>query len=247
MFKHTFNHKTMKQIFYPANERGTNDLGWLKAKFSFSFASYYNPEKVHFGTLRVLNDDIIAGGAGFGRHPHDNMEIITIPLAGALEHKDSMGNVGVITAGEVQVMSAGTGVEHSEYNHSKTEAANTLQIWLFPKVRNIGPRYDQKNFKDKLKLNQLTTLVSPEKNNNDTLWINQDATFSMGSFEAKKKIKYEIKTPGNGVYIFVLDGSMKINGQALNKRDALGVYDTDSITIETQADSQLLIMDIPML
>jgi redox-sensitive bicupin YhaK (pirin superfamily) len=237
----------MKQIFYPAKERGTNDLGWLKANFSFSFASYYDPAKVHFGALRVLNDDVIAGGTGFGRHPHDNMEIITIPLSGALEHKDSMGNIGVITAGEVQVMSAGTGVEHSEYNHSKTEAANTLQIWLFPKARNIEPRYDQKNFKEKLKLNQLTTLVSPDKSNSDALWINQDATFSMGSFEAKKTIKYEMKTPGNGVYVFVLDGSLKINGQLLNKKDALGVYDTSSITIETEAESQLLIMDIPML
>jgi quercetin 2,3-dioxygenase len=247
VFEHVFNQSAMKQIFYPANERGTNDLGWLKANFSFSFASYYDPAKVHFGALRVLNDDIIAGGTGFGRHPHDNMEIITIPLSGALEHKDSMGNVGVITAGEVQVMSAGTGIEHSEYNHSKTEAANTLQIWLFPKVRNIEPRYDQKNFKDKLNLNQLTTLVSPDKGNNDTLWINQDATFSMGNFEAKKTINYEIKTTGNGVYIFVLDGSLKINGQVLNKRDALGVYDTVSITIETEAESQLLLMEVPML
>jgi len=237
----------MKQIFYPANERGTNDLGWLKANFSFSFASYYDPSKVHFGALRVLNDDIIAGGTGFGRHPHDNMEIITIPLSGALEHKDSMGNVGVIAAGEVQVMSAGTGVEHSEYNHSKTEAANTLQIWLFPKIRNIQPRYDQKNFKDKLKFNQLTTLVSPDKNNTDALWINQDAIFSMGRFEAAKTINYEIKTLGNGLYIFVLDGSLKINDQLLNKKDALGVYDTGSITIETQAESQLLLMEVPML
>lgn len=237
----------MKQIFYPANERGTNDLGWLKAKFSFSFASYYNPEKVHFGALRVLNDDIIAGGTGFGRHPHDNMEIITIPLSGALEHKDSMGNEGVISAGEVQVMSAGAGVEHSEYNHSKSEAANTLQIWLFPKVRNIQPRYDQKNFKDKLKLNELTTLVSPDKSNNQALWINQDATFSMGDFEAKKQINYPIKHPGNGVYLFVIEGSVKINGQFLNKRDALGVYDTSSIVIDTEAESRLLIMDVPML
>lgn len=237
----------MKQIFYPANERGTNDLGWLKAKFSFSFASYYNPEKVHFGALRVLNDDIIAGGGGFGRHPHDNMEIITIPLSGALEHKDSMGNIGVISAGEVQVMSAGTGIEHSEYNHSATEAANTLQIWLFPKLRNIQPRYDQKNFKEQLKQNELTTLVSPDKNDSNALWINQDATFSMGNFEAEKTINYEIKTPGNGVYIFLIEGSLKINDQTLNKRDALGVYDTGSITIETQADSRLLIMDVPML
>jgi redox-sensitive bicupin YhaK (pirin superfamily) len=236
----------MKQIFYPANERGTNDIGWLKAKFSFSFGPYYNPEKVHFGALRVLNDDIIAGGQGFGRHPHDNMEIITIPMSGALEHKDSMGNTGVITAGEVQVMSAGTGIEHSEYNHSQTEPANTLQIWLFPKERGIAPRYDQKSFTSVLKPNRLTTLISPVKSD-DTLWINQDATFSMGDFEPQKQINYEIKTPGNGVYIFVIEGSIKINGQSLNKRDALGVYDISSITIDTEAKSRLLIMDIPML
>lgn len=236
----------MKQIFYPANERGTNDIGWLKAKFSFSFGHYYNPEKVHFGALRVLNDDIIAGGQGFGRHPHDNMEIITIPMSGALEHKDSMGNTGVITAGEVQVMSAGTGIEHSEYNHSLTEAANTLQIWLFPKERDITPRYDQKSFTGALKPNQLTTLISPVKSE-ETLWINQDATFSMGKFEPQKQINYEIKTPGNGVYVFVIEGAVKINGQNLNKRDALGVYDISSITIDTEAESQLLIMDVPML
>jgi redox-sensitive bicupin YhaK (pirin superfamily) len=236
----------MKQIFYPANERGTNDIGWLKAKFSFSFGPYYNPEKVHFGALRVLNDDIIAGGKGFGRHPHDNMEIITIPMSGALEHKDSMGNTGIIAAGEVQVMSAGTGIEHSEYNHSLTEAANTLQIWLFPKEKGIAPRYDQKNFTSTMKPNQLTTLVSPVKSD-DTLWINQDATFSMGDFEPQKQINYEIKTPGNGVYIFVIDGSVKINGRNLNKRDALGVYDISSITIDTETKSRLLIMDIPML
>ncbi|HWZ15829.1 MAG TPA: pirin family protein [Mucilaginibacter sp.] len=236
----------MKQIFYPANERGTNDIRWLKAKFSFSFGHYYNPEKVHFGALRVLNDDIIAGGQGFGRHPHDNMEIITIPISGALEHKDSMGNTGVITAGEVQVMSAGTGIEHSEYNHSLTEPANTLQIWLFPKERDIRPRYDQKSFTGALKPNQLTTLISPVKSS-ETLWINQDATFSMGDFEPKKQINYDIKTPGNGVYVFVIEGSVKINGQNLNKRDALGVYDMSSITIDTEAESRLLIMDIPML
>jgi len=235
----------MKQIFYPANERGTNDLGWLKANFSFSFGPYYNPDRVHFGVLRVLNDDIIAAGRGFGFHPHDNMEIITIPIAGALEHKDSMGNTGVITAGEVQVMSAGTGIHHSEYNHSKTEAANTLQIWLFPKELNVEPSYDQKSFTGLMKDNELTTLISPLKSEN-TLWLNQDATFSMGDFDAQQTINYEIKTPGNGVYVFLLDGALKINGQTLNKRDALGVYDISSILIETEAKSRLLIMDIPM-
>jgi redox-sensitive bicupin YhaK (pirin superfamily) len=236
----------MKKIYYPANERGHNDIGWLKANFSFSFGPYYDPEKVHFGVLRVLNDDIIAGGTGFGTHPHDNMEIITIPISGALEHKDSMGNIGVINAGEVQVMSAGTGVTHSEYNHSQTEAANTLQIWLFPKERNIKPRYDQKNFTDVLKLNQLTTVISPDKSA-DTLWINQDATFSLGDFEAGKQINYEVKNSENGVYIFVIDGAAKADDTILNKKDALGVYNTSSITIETTAKSRLLLMEIPML
>ena len=235
----------MKQIFYPASGRGTNDLGWLKANFSFSFGPHYDPAKVRFGVLRVLNDDIIAPARGFGMHPHDNMEIITIPLSGTLEHKDSMGNHGIISAGEVQVMSAGTGVQHSEFNHSATEEVNTLQIWLYPKKMNIEPRYDQKNFTGKLKINELTTLVSPIKSE-DTLWINQDATFSTGTFEAGKTVNYEIKDPGNGVYVFVLDGALKINGEALNKKDAMAVYDTSSINIETTANSRMLIMDVPM-
>jgi len=235
----------MKTIFYPENERGKNNIGWLKANFSFSFASYYDPNKVNFGVLRVLNDDIIAGGTGFGTHPHDNMEIITIPLEGGLEHKDSMGNTGVIRAGEVQVMSAGTGVYHSEYNASRTEEAKTLQIWLFPKERDIQPRYDQKDFKGLFKTNQLTTLISPVKSP-DTLWLNQDATFSMGDFEAGTSLNYDIKTPGNGAYVFVIEGSVKINSTVLNKRDALGVYDTSSFTIEPEDFSRFLIIDIPM-
>lgn len=235
----------MKTIFYPESERGHNDIGWLKANFSFSFASYYNPDKMNFGVLRVLNDDIIAAGRGFGSHPHDNMEIITIPLKGGFEHKDSMGNTGVVNAGEVQVMSAGTGVYHSEYNASHTEAANTLQIWLFPKERNIQPRYDQMSFKDRFKLNEFTTLISPQ-NSEDTLWINQDATFSMGEFEAGQTINYDIKTKGNGAYVFVLDGAAKINNQVLNKKDALGVYDTSSLTIIAEEPSRFLIIDVPM-
>ena len=235
----------MKKVFHPANERGHNDIGWLKANFSFSFGPYYNPAKVHFGALRVLNDDIIAGGTGFGTHPHDNMEIITIPISGALEHQDNTGGKGVISAGEVQVMSAGTGLQHSEYNHSKTEAANTLQIWLFPKEMNIEPRYDQKNFKDELKQNQLTTLVSPDKNG-DALWINQDAIFSMGDFDAGQSLTYDIKIPGNGVYTFFIEGSADVEGTTLNKRDAIGVYDTSSFTIETKSQSRLLIMEVPM-
>ncbi|HTK18095.1 MAG TPA: pirin family protein [Mucilaginibacter sp.] len=235
----------MKKTIHPANERGHNDIGWLKANFSFSFGPYYNPAKVHFGALRVLNDDIIAGGSGFGTHPHDNMEIITIPISGALEHRDSMGNIGVITAGEVQVMSAGTGIQHSEYNHSKTEDANTLQIWLFPKEMNIEPRYDQKSFIEDLKPNQFTTLVSPVKGG-EALWINQDAIFSMGDFEPEQLVKYDIQIPGNGAYIFVIEGQIAVEGTNLNKRDALGVEEVSSFAIETLKQSRILIMEVPM-
>ncbi|WP_345333552.1 pirin family protein [Mucilaginibacter defluvii] len=235
----------MKKIFHPADKRGYNDIGWLKAKFSFSFGPYYDPEKIHFGALRVLNDDIIGRGRGFGAHPHDNMEIITIVLDGALEHKDSMGNVGIIKAGEVQVMSAGTGITHSEYNPLRDKDTSSLQIWVFPKEQNIKPRYDQKSFTDALKLNELITLVSPDRHS-EALWINQDATFSMGEFEAEKRIKYDIKTLGNGAYFFLLEGSVEIDGTTLNKRDALGVYDTSSVTIETVAHSRLLILEVPM-
>lgn len=235
----------MKKTIHPANERGHKDIGWLKANFSFSFGPYYNPARVHFGALRVLNDDIIAGGGGFGTHPHDNMEIITIPISGALEHRDSMGNTGVITAGEVQVMSAGTGIQHSEYNHSKTEEANTLQIWLFPKELNIEPRYDQKSFIEDLKPNQFTRLVSPVKDG-EALWINQDAIFSMGDFEPGQQVKYEIQIPGNGAYVFVIDGKIAVEGTELNKRDALGVEDISSFTLETLKQSRILIMEVPM-
>jgi redox-sensitive bicupin YhaK (pirin superfamily) len=236
----------MKHIVYPANERGHNDIGWLKANFSFSFGPYYNPDKVSFGALRVLNDDIIAAGRGFGAHPHDNMEITTIVLEGALEHKDSMGNSGMINAGDVQVMSAGTGVTHSEFNPSPDHETQSLQIWIFPKVRNIQPRYDQKNFKGLLVKNKLTTLVSPDKSP-DTLWLNQDTTFSTGFFDAGQQIDYTIKTPGNGAYIFVLEGSVNISDIKLNKRDAIGVYDTSSITANTDTEARLLIIEVPML
>jgi len=235
----------MKTIFYPENERGKNDIGWLKANFSFSFGPYYNPELMSFGALRVLNDDTIAGGKGFGLHPHDNMEIVTIPLEGGLEHQDNMGNKGVINAGDVQVMSAGTGVYHSEYNASATDVAKTLQIWLFPKERNVAPRYDQKSFINEFKRNELTTLVSPDRSEGN-LWLHQDATFSMGTFEAGKLLNYTIKTPGNGAYVFLLDGRAKINGTELNKRDAMGVYDSSSFTIEAEEESRYLIIDVPM-
>ncbi len=235
----------MEKIFYPANERGHSDLGWLQSDFSFSFGPWYNPEKVHFGMLRVLNDDTVAPAKGFGMHPHDNMEIITVMLSGTLEHRDNMGNIGQIKAGEVQVMSAGTGIMHSEYNPSKTEDAKLFQTWIFPKQRDIEPRYDQRSFTENLKVNELTTVVSGDKDAS-TLYINQDAAISFGDIEPANNITYTIKTPGNGAYVLQVEGESEIDGIVLNKRDALGVYNTGSFSIEAKSYSRLLIIEVPM-
>lgn len=235
----------MKTVFHKSTERGHANHGWLDAHHSFSFASYHDPSKVHFGLLRVLNDDIIAAGMGFGSHPHDNMEIVTIPLSGTLEHRDSMGNIGVIRPNEIQAMSAGSGLMHSEYNHSKTEPINLLQIWVFPKERNIKPRYDQKIFSETDKSGKFKTIVAPVKAD-DVMWINQDAYFSLGKFPAATKQEYKMQHAGNGSYVFVIEGSATINGQKLEKRDALGVWDTDKFELEISAGSEILIIDVPM-
>ncbi len=235
----------MKTIFHKASERGHADHGWLNAHHSFSFASYDDPSKVHFGLLRVLNDDIVAPGMGFGMHPHDNMESVTIPLSGTLEHKDSMGNIGTIKPNEIQAMSAGSGLMHSEYNHSKTEPINLLQIWVFPKERNITPRYDQRVFSAEDKNGKFKTIVAPVKAD-DVMWINQDAYFSLGKFTAGNTIDYSIRNKGNGAYIFLIEGEAKIEGQNLNKRDAIGIWETDKISISTNADTEILIIDVPM-
>ena len=235
----------MKTTVHPADERGHANHGWLKTWHSFSFSGYYDPNKVHFGALRVLNDDYVAASMGFGLHPHDNIEIITIILSGELEHQDSMGNKGIIHEGEVQVMSAGTGIRHSEYNPSSEKEVNLLQIWVFPKEREIEPRYDQKSFKDALKPNELTTLIAPEKDG-DHLWINQDARFVMGAFDAGKQVDYQIKTPGNGAYVFVIEGSVELDGKTLNTRDAIGIEDVNTFGLLTKTDSRLLIIEIPM-
>lgn len=235
----------MKTIFHKASERGHADHGWLKAHHSFSFASYHDPSKVHFGLLRVLNDDIVAPGMGFGMHPHDNMEIITIPLSGTLEHKDSMGNIGTIKPNEIQAMSAGSGLMHSEYNHSKTEPINLLQIWVFPKERNITPRYDQRIFSADDKNGKFKTIVAPAKSD-DVMWINQDAYFSLGKFKAGSSLDYAIRHKGNGAYIFVIEGEAKIGEQILGKRDAIGIWETDKLSINTTTDSEILIIDVPM-
>ncbi|MCC7030485.1 MAG: pirin family protein [Chitinophagaceae bacterium] len=235
----------MKTVLHKAADRGHADHGWLNAYHSFSFAGYYDPEKTHFGVLRVLNDDTVAPGKGFGQHPHDNMEIITIPLAGTLEHKDSMGNTGTISFGEVQVMSAGSGITHSEYNHSKSEPVSLLQIWIFPNIKNVKPRYDQIRYNlDKINNNWLQ-IVSPQADDEGT-WVYQEAWFHIGRFSKESYSSYEIKKEGNGIYIFVISGSVEILDYTLSKRDALGLRDAKKVSFNFLADSLLLLMEVPM-
>ncbi len=235
----------MKKIVHRASERGHANHGWLNAYHSFSFANYYDPSKVHFGLLRVLNDDTIGPGTGFGTHPHDNMEIVTIPLKGTLEHKDSMGNIGVIRPNEIQAMSAGSGLMHSEYNHSKTEELNLLQIWVFPKLKNIEPRYEQQVFSAEEKNGKFKTIVAPVKSS-DIMWINQDAYFSLGKFEKDSQVEYTIQHPGNGAYIFMIEGEASVEGEVLDKRDALGIWETTKISIASNTTSEILIIEVPM-
>ncbi|MDQ3192254.1 MAG: pirin family protein [Bacteroidota bacterium] len=235
----------MGKILYPANERGFADHGWLQAKHSFSFADYYDPNKIHFGQLRVLNDDIVAPGMGFAQHPHENMEIITLILKGALEHKDSMGHVSVIKQGEVQIMSAGKGITHSEYNHSKTEPVNLLQIWVFPKIKNIEPRYDQKIFSINDRINKFQTIISPEKEDNK-MWINQDAYFSLCHLKAGETIQYNLKNIKNAVYLFVMEGKAEVAKETLNNRDAIGVTGAETTTIKSHVDTDFLIIELPI-
>ena len=235
----------MQTILFKATERGKADYGWLKANYYFSFAQYHNPQKVHFGALRVLNDDIVAGGGGFPRHPHDNMEIVTIPHTGALAHKDSSGGNGIIKAGDVQIMSAGSGVEHSEFNESKTEALNLFQLWVFPKEKNITPRYDQRNFNVNDRKNKWQTVVSPIESDN-ALWINQDAKFSLATLLNGEALTFTNTFTGNGVFLVVIKGSVTINEITLNSRDAVGIYDTNSFDILATEDAELLAVEVPM-
>ena len=235
----------MKLTIHKAADRGGADHGWLKAKHYFSFGGYHNPEKVHFGLLRVLNDDYIAGGGAFPTHPHDNMEIVTIPFSGALKHKDSTGGEGVIKAGDIQIMSAGTGVQHSEANESKTDPVTLFQVWVFPKERNIKPRYDQRNFGEEGRKNNWQVIVSP-KDADKALWINQDARFALSKPDAGKTLTYENAFKGNGVYLVVINGSVEIDGKQLNKRDAAAISGTDSINIKALEDSELLAIEVPM-
>ncbi len=236
----------MKTKVYPAIERGHVNLGWLDSFHSFSFGQYYDPEKVHFGALRVVNDDSVAGGGGFGTHPHDNMEIVTIPLEGNLTHKDSTGNEGIIRKGDVQVMSAGTGIRHSEYNASSTASAKFLQIWVLPKLKNIKPAYGQKTFDLTGRRNQWQVIVSPDSAD-EGLNINQDAKFSLTDLKAGTTISYPMKWKNGGLFLFVIEGEIHIGGQSLSKRDALGISEADDVKIEATGDSQVLAIEIPML
>ncbi len=236
----------MNYLIHKAEDRGHADHGWLNAHHSFSFASWYNPEKVQFGMIRVLNDDIIAGGMGFGKHPHDNMEIITIMRKGALQHEDSMGHKEVIYTNEVQVMSAGSGVLHSEVNANKDEEVQLFQIWIFPNKKNVAPRYDKIKLDEKNYTNKFCQLISPDQNDEGS-WIYQDAWFSLGKFENGKSIDYTIKKKNNGVYALIIEGSATIDGHPLNKRDALGIWSIEKLNITSQSDNmEILIMDVPM-
>ncbi len=235
----------MKKAFHAANTRGNANHGWLNANHSFSFANYHNPERMNFGALRVLNDDTIAPGMGFGTHPHENMEIITIPLEGDLEHKDSMGNIGVINEGEIQVMSAGTGVHHSEYNKNADQAVKVLQLWVFPKKQNVTPRYDQMSVRDLKKPNDFYQVLSP--NSEDAgMWVHQDTWFHLGEFDVEKSLDYTLKKPGNGVYVFVIEGSFNVEGENLKKRDAIGIWETETINFTVQSESKVLLVEVPM-
>ncbi len=236
---------TMNTIIHRAETRGAANHGWLNSHHTFSFANYHNPERMNFGVLRVLNDDTVAAGMGFGTHPHDNMEIISIPLAGDLEHKDSMGNVAVIKEGDVQVLSAGTGVTHSEYNKNKDKEVKFLQIWVFPKTKNVTPRYDQVSIRDISKENEFYQVLSPNKDDQG-VWINQDAWFHLGNFTKGSTNEYKIKKTGNGVYAFILEGAVEINGEKLSKRDGIGIWDTESITVKASENARVLLMEVPM-
>ena len=232
-------------ILQKAESRGFNDFGWLKTKHTFSFNTYNNPERMNFGKLRVLNDDVVEAAAGFSCHPHQNMEIISVPLSGALEHMDSKGHKSVIEAGDIQVMSAGTGIYHSEYNSSSNDQVDFLQIWILPKEENITPQYDQKSFPPLERKNSFQLLVSPIKQDN-TLWINQDAFISIALFEEQKRLTYDLQKNDNGVYLFLIKGQMTVNGVELSPRDGLGFRDENHIDMIAKEESEILCIEVPL-
>ncbi|MDC7993763.1 pirin family protein [Altibacter sp. HG106] len=237
----------MKKILHTANTRGSADYGWLQANYSFSFANYFDPKRLQFGLLRVMNDDTVAPGMGFGKHPHENMEIVTIPQTGALKHRDSMGNEGIIQAGDIQVMSAGSGVEHSEINASSKEPVTLFQIWVFPETENVAPRYDQKKIASLLQPNQLATVVAPKDvAKGEQLWVHQQAYFSLGDFSEKTSITYQLHNKSHGAYVFVIEGAASVADEHLEKRDAVGVWDTHEVALDIAANSRILVIEIPM-
>ena len=233
------------KVLHKADTRGHANHGWLDSHHTFSFASYYNPDRMHFGVLRVLNDDIVSAGMGFGMHPHDNMEIISIPLEGDLEHKDSMGNTAVIRNGDIQVMSAGTGIRHSEYNKNKNEDVKFLQIWLFPNKKNVQPRYDQITLNPDDRHNNLQQTVSPDAGEAG-VWIHQQAWFFLGNLDKDNTQQYQVKSKENGVYVFVLSGNVTVEGIQLSSRDGIGIWDTGTIDIKADTNTEILLMDVPM-
>ncbi len=236
----------MKSIIHKAGSRGHANHGWLNSYHTFSFAHYHDPERMHFGALRVLNDDEVAGGMGFSAHPHENMEIISIPTSGELEHQDNMGNKQVIRTGDVQIMSAGTGVEHSEKNKNKDEPVKFFQIWIMPGKRNVTPRYDQQHFSDSDKKNKLLTIVSPLGSTDGGVQIHQDAWFSLGSLEKGFTTSYKLHNNQNGVYAFLLEGETTINGEKLDRRDGIGITEADKLDIVAGTDAELLLMEVPV-
>lgn len=246
-----FNHlpnkelKSMNTVLHKADSRGHANHGWLDSHHTFSFANYHNPERMHFGVLRVLNDDRVAGGQGFGTHPHNDMEIISIPLEGDLEHQDNMGNKKVIKEGDVQVMSAGTGVYHSEYNKNSDKEVKFLQIWVFPKVRGVKPRYDQISTQAIKKENAFYQVLSPNAEDQG-VWIHQDAWFHLGEFEAGKSVDYQMKNKDNGLYVFMIDGEAEVADEQLGRRDGFGIWNTDSVAFKSKTKSKILLMEVPL-
>lgn len=235
----------MRTTLQKSAERGHANFGWLDSHHSFSFGHFYDPEKINFGVLRVLNDDVVSGGRGFGTHPHDNMEIVSIPLKGDLEHEDSTGTKAVIKENDVQIMSAGTGIQHSEKNHNPSEKVNFLQIWILPKEKNIKPRYDQKTFDPELRQNMWQVVVAPDEES--AVWINQDAWFSLGNFSKDLEFTYDLKKQGNGIFLFVIEGSVVADDMALNKRDSLAITDAERLNLIATDNTELLVIDVPML
>ncbi|WP_299187069.1 pirin family protein [uncultured Psychrobacter sp.] len=235
----------MKTIYHAADSRGDANHGWLKSRHTFSFANYHNPERMGFGALRVINDDFVIGGQGFGKHSHRDMEIISIPLSGKLGHGDNIGNNGIIETGEIQVMSAGTGITHSEMNGDDKEDVKFLQIWVIPNKMSVAPRYQQIRMDDIMQPNEFNQVLSPNADDAG-VWIHQNAWFSMGDFDKGVTQTYQLKDPNNGVYIFVISGRVNVNGNTLDTRDGLGVWDTKNFTMDVEENAKVLLMEVPM-